>query len=136
MRDREAAGYDTLVTDERVHDPFVRAAVVADHTNRAEIMTGIAVAFARTPMTLALAAHDLNVLAKGRFHLGLGSQVRAHIQRRYSMPWSHPARRMKEMIEALHAIWDCWYDGKPLRFEGEFYTHTLMTPYFTPREKP
>jgi probable F420-dependent oxidoreductase len=101
-----------------------------------EIMTGIAVAFARSPLTLATAAHDLAVLSRGRFILGIGSQLKAHITRRYSMPFSHPARRMQELIQAVHAIWDCWYDGKPLDFRGEFYQHTLMTPYFTPPEKP
>lgn len=131
----EAQGYDTLVTDERTYDPFLRAAVIAEHTSRVEIMTGIAVAFGRTPLTLAQAAHDLNVMSKGRFLLGLGSQVKAHITRRYSMPWSHPARRMREMIQAIHAIWDSWYDGKPLKFQGEFYTHTLMSPYFAPENK-
>ena len=128
----EAAGYDTLGTSEVSHDPFVSAAIMAERTCRAEIMTGIAVAFARTPMVLAMAAHELNLVSAGRFHLGLGSQVKAHITRRFAMPWSHPARRMRELIQALHAIWDCWYDGKPLDFRGEFYSHTLMTPYFTP----
>lgn len=130
----EAMGYDTLITDEGVHDPFVRAAVIAERTRRVEVMTGVAVAFARSPVALAQAGHDLNVLSQGRFGLGLGSQLKAHITRRYSMPWSHPARRMKEMIQAIHAIWDCWYDGKPMDFRGEFYTHTLMTPYFTPTD--
>lgn len=130
----EAAGYDTIVTDEAKTDPFVRSAVAAAHSKDAEVMTGIAVAFARTPMTLAYAAHDLNTISGGRFHLGLGSQVKAHITRRFAMPWSHPAPRMKELILAIHAIWDAWYEGKPLDFQGEFYQHTLMTPMFVPLE--
>jgi probable F420-dependent oxidoreductase len=105
---------------------------MVENTSEAEIMTSVAVAFARTPMLLAAAAHDLNSLSGGRFILGLGSQTKPHIVRRFSMPWSHPAERMREMIRALHAIWDAWYDGKPLSFEGQFYTHTLMTPVFTP----
>ena len=131
---QDAAGYDTIVTDEAKADPFVRSAVAASRTSRAEIMTGIAVAFARTPMLLAYSAHDMNVISGGRFHLGLGSQVKAHITRRYAMPWTHPAPRMKEMIQAIHAIWDCWYEGKSLDFQGEYYRHTLMTPMFTPLE--
>ncbi|HLG88105.1 MAG TPA: TIGR03617 family F420-dependent LLM class oxidoreductase [Alphaproteobacteria bacterium] len=127
-------GFDTLAVTETGHDPFIRAAVAIEHTERIEIMTGIVVAFARTPMLLAYAAHDLNALSGGRFILGLGSQVKAHITKRFAMPWSEPAERMREMIQAVHAIWDCWYDGKPLDFRGRFYSHTLMTPYFTPTD--
>jgi probable F420-dependent oxidoreductase len=130
----EAFGFDTVAAIETRHDPFVQSAVIAEHTQRAEVMTSIAVAFARTPMLLASAAHDLNVLSGGRFILGLGSQTKPHIVRRFSMPWSQPAERMREMIQAIHAIWDCWYDGKPLAFRGEFYSHTLMTPNFTPTD--
>jgi len=130
----EAIGFDTIFAIETMHDPFIQAAVIAGHTERAEIMTSIAVAFSRTPMLLAYAAHDLNALSCGRFILGLGSQTRPHITRRFSMPWSHPAERMNEMIRAIHAIWDCWYDGKPLAFTGQFYSHTLMTPNFAPTD--
>lgn len=130
----EAAGYDTLVTDETRCDPYVRSTIALTNTSRAEIMTGIAVAFARTPMGTAYAAHDMQVLSKGRFQLGLGSQVKPHIMRRFGMPWSNPAPRMKEYVKALHAIWDSWYDGKKLEFKGSFYSHTLMTPMFTPTE--
>lgn len=129
---QEKAGYDIIVTDEAKTDPYLRGAVVAANTTRPMIQTGIAVAFARTPMSTAYSAHDLHVLSGGRLELGLGSQVKPHITRRFSMPWSHPAPRMKEYIQALHAIWDNWYEGKPLKFEGEFYQHTLMTPMFTP----
>ena len=106
--------------------------LAAEHSERLELMTSIAVAFARNPMLLAQMGHDLNAYSKGRFILGLGSQIKPHIEKRFSMPWSHPAPRMRELILAMRAIWDCWYGGKPLQFRGEFYTHTLMTPMFTP----
>ena len=128
----EADGYDGLITAEASHDPFLPLALAAEHTERIELMTSIAVAFARNPMTLASIAHDLNAYSNGRFILGLGSQIRPHITKRFSMPWSKPAARMRELILAMRAIWDCWYEKKPLRFLGEFYTHTLMTPMFTP----
>jgi probable F420-dependent oxidoreductase len=131
----EQLGYDALFTNESKHDPFVLAALMAEHTSRVELMTYIAVAFARTPMVVAQAAGDVNALAGGRFTLGLGSQIKPHITRRFSMPWSHPAPRMKEFIRALHAIWDCWYEGKPLDFRGEFYTHTLTSPIFIRDDK-
>lgn len=133
--DLEALGYDALFTNESKHDPFVAAALVADRTSHVEIMTYIAVAFARTPMLAAHSAHDLNSLSKGRFTLGLGSQIKPHITRRFSMPWSNPAPRMKEFIQALHAIWDCWYDDKPLKYEGKFYSHTLTSPMFIPEDR-
>jgi probable F420-dependent oxidoreductase len=128
----EEAGYDGAVSAEIANDPFLPLALAAEHTRRIELMTSIAVAFARSPMTLAQTAHDLNAFSRGRFILGLGSQIRPHITKRFSMPWSHPAKRMREFILALRAIWDTWYTGKPLDFRGEFYTHTLMTPMFTP----
>ena len=128
----EAAGYDGGVSAEISSDPFLPLALAAEHTERLELMTSIAVAFARNPMLLANLGHDLNAYSKGRFILGLGSQIRPHIQKRFSMPWSRPAARMREFILAMRAVWDCWYDGKPLDFRGEFYTHTLMTPMFTP----
>ena len=131
----ERLGYDALFTNESKHDPFVLAALMAEHTSKVELMTYIAVAFARTPMTVAHSAHDVNSAARGRFTLGLGSQIKPHVTRRFSMPWSHPAPRMKEFIRALHAIWDCWYEGKPLQFEGDFYTHTLTSPMFLPEDR-
>ena len=93
-------------------------------------------AFARNPMTLAQTAWDLQAASDGRFVLGLGSQIKPHITRRFSMPWSHPAARMREMIQAIRAIWACWNDGTKLDFRGEFYTHTLMTPFFNPGPNP
>ncbi len=128
----ESVGYTGLQTAETGHDPFLPLAQAALHTSNADLITSIVVAFARTPMVLAPIAHDLNAVSKGRFVLGLGSQIRAHITKRFSMPWSHPAPRMREFILALRAIWANWYDNEPLSFVGKFYTHTLMTPFFTP----
>lgn len=128
----ESVGYDGLACPETDHDPFLPIVLAAEHTSKIQLMTSIAVAFARNPMLLANLGHDLNAYSKGRFILGIGSQIRPHIQKRFSMPWSEPAARMKELIQAVHAIWDNWYDGTPLKFRGDFYTHTLMTPMFTP----
>jgi probable F420-dependent oxidoreductase len=128
----ENAGYDAVWSAETGHDPFLPLAIAAEHTERIELGTGIAVAFGRTPMVLANVAWDLNAYSEGRFLLGLGSQIRPHIEKRYSMPWSHPAPRMREFISALRAIWDSWQHGTKLDFRGKFYTHTLMTPFFNP----
>ncbi len=133
-RELEDAGIDIGATAELTHDPLLQLALAATTTERIQLMTGITVAFARSPMTMALSAHDVNSLSRGRLILGLGSQIKPHIEKRYSMPWSKPAARMREYILALKAIWACWYDGEPLDFRGEFYTHTLMTPMFTPRD--
>ncbi len=130
----EAMGYDGAFTAEVSANPFFPLILGAEHSERIELLTGIAVAFARNPMDMANLAHDLNAYSKGRFILGIGSQIRPHITKRFSMPWSHPANRMREYILAMRAIWDCWYQGQPLKFEGKFYTHTLMTPMFTPTE--
>ncbi|MDA8312123.1 MAG: TIGR03617 family F420-dependent LLM class oxidoreductase [Actinomycetota bacterium] len=132
----EEAGYDGAWSAETGRDPFLPLAVAAGATERLELATGIAVAFARNPMTLAMAANDLHQLSKGRFILGLGSQIKPHITKRYSMPWSHPAPRMRELILAIRAIWTAWGTGSPLDFRGEFYTHTLMTPFFDPGPNP
>jgi probable F420-dependent oxidoreductase len=131
-REAEAAGYDGAWTAETAHDPFLPHVLAAEHTERLELGTSIAVAFARNPMNLAHLAWDLQSYSKGRFILGLGSQIKPHITKRFSMEWSHPAPRMREMILAIRAIWDTWQNGTPLAFRGEFYTHTLMTPFFTP----
>ncbi len=128
----EAQGYDGIVTAETSHDPFFPLLLAAEHTQRIELMTSIAVAFARSPMNLANIGHDLNAYSKGRFVLGLGSQIAPHITKRFSMPWSSPAARMRELILAMRAIWKCWYEGEKLNFRGDHYTHTLMTPMFTP----
>ena len=128
----EELGYSGIMTAETSHDPFFPLVVAALNTQKADLMTAIAVAFARTPMTLANVGFDLNAVSKGRFILGLGSQIRAHITKRFSMPWSSPAARMREFILAMRAIWANWTEKKPLEFAGKFYTHTLMTPFFTP----
>jgi probable F420-dependent oxidoreductase len=134
IRELEEAGFDGAITAETAHDPFFPLLLAAEHSSRIELMTSIAVAFARSPMILANLAHDLNAYSKGRFILGLGSQIQPHITKRFSMPWSHPAARMRELILAMRAIWANWYEGKKLEFRGEFYTHTLMTPMFTPTD--
>ena len=128
----EADGYDGAFTFEGPHDPFLPLVLAADATQHLELTTAVAIAFARSPMTLASQAWDLQALSGGRFHLGLGSQIRSHIERRFSMPWSAPAARMRELVLAIRAIWASWQDRVPLRFEGDHYTHTLMTPFFDP----
>jgi probable F420-dependent oxidoreductase len=128
----EAAGYSGAWTAETAHDPFLPLALAAERTSAIELGTSIAVAFARNPMLLANIGWDLQALSEGRFILGLGSQIKPHITKRFSMEWSHPAARMREMIQAIRAIWDTWLTGAPLQFRGEFYRHTLMTPFFTP----
>jgi len=135
-RAREEQGYDGLWSAETAHDPFLPLALAAQTTERAELGTGIAVAFARNPMLLAQVGWDLQAASGGRFILGLGSQIEPHITRRFSMPWSAPAARMREMIEAIRAIWASWQDGTKLDFRGDFYTHTLMTPFFNPGPNP
>ena len=128
----ETAGYSGAWTAETAHDPFLPLVLAAEHTEKIELVTSIAVAFARNPMLLANLGWDLQAYSKGRFILGLGSQIKPHIEKRFSMEWSHPARRMREMVLAIRAIWDTWENGTKLDFRGEFYKHTLMTPFFTP----
>jgi len=132
----ERQGYDGCWTAEVNHDPFLPLVLAAEHSSNIELGTSIAVAFARNPMTVANIGWDLQAYSRGRFILGLGSQIQAHIEKRFSMPWGQPVRRMREFIAALRAIWAAWRDGTPLRFEGEFYTHKLMTPMFTPEPQP
>jgi probable F420-dependent oxidoreductase len=132
----ERQGYDGVWSAETGHDPFLPLLMAAEHTERIEIGTGIVVAFGRNPMTLATIGNDLQQYSEGRLLLGLGSQIKAHIEKRYSMPWSHPAPRMREFILAMRAIWDSWHNGTKLDFRGEFYTHTLMTPFFNPGPNP
>jgi probable F420-dependent oxidoreductase len=128
----ERGGVRGLFVAEAAHDPFVALALTAAATGTIEVGTSIAVAFARTPMQMAYSAYDLQRLSAGRLVLGLGPQIRAHITRRYAMPWSHPADRMREYVEALRAIWHAWQSGDALDFRGEFYEHTLMPPLFSP----
>jgi probable F420-dependent oxidoreductase len=128
----EEAGFDGAYTFEGQSDPFISVAAAAMTTQKMELMTSVAIAFARNPMNLAYLGNDLQNLSEGRFILGLGAQIKAHIERRFSMPWGKPAARMREMVQAIRAIWDCWETGEKLNFEGEFYQHTLMTPMFIP----
>ncbi len=130
----ESQGYDGVRTAEMNHDPFFPLLLAAEHSEKLEIASSIAVAFARSPMNLANIGHDLNAYSKGRFTMGLGSQIKPHITKRFSMPWGGPAAQMRELILAMRAIWANWYDSEPLQFVGEHYQHTLMTPAFTPND--
>ncbi|BBY57771.1 LLM class F420-dependent oxidoreductase [Mycolicibacterium sarraceniae] len=135
-REVERLGYDGCWTAEISHDPFLPLTLAAEHTTTIELGTSIAVAFARNPMNVANIGWDLQDYSQGRLLLGLGTQIKPHIEKRFSMPWSQPARRMREFVFALHAIWDCWRDGAKLGFDGDFYTHRLMTPMFVPELHP
>ncbi|GAB17765.1 putative oxidoreductase [Gordonia effusa NBRC 100432] len=128
----EESGYQGIWTFEGSHDPFLPLLLAAEHTREVTLGTSIAVAFARNPMLLATMGWDLQSYSGGRFVLGLGSQIKPHITRRYSMPWSRPAARMADMIDAVRSIWDTWLTGGWLDYRGEFYQHTLMTPLFMP----
>jgi probable F420-dependent oxidoreductase len=134
--EQEARGYDGIWVPETSHDPFLPLILAAEHTERLDLATGIVVAFARNPMTLAQVSWDLQAASQGRFILGLGSQIKPHITKRFSMPWSSPAARMREMILAIRAIWESWNQGTRLDFRGDFYSHTLMTPFFNPGPNP
>ncbi len=135
-RELEIAGYDGAWSAETGHDPLLIVAGAATATTTLELGTGIVVAFARSPMITATMANDVQLLSRGRLLLGLGSQIKPHIEKRYSMPWSHPAPRMREYILAMRDIWSCWNQGTALNFRGEFYRHTLMSPFFNPGPNP
>jgi probable F420-dependent oxidoreductase len=128
----EADGYNIITTMENKHDPYLPLAIAAVETETIELATAIAISFSRSPMATANLSWDLNEASRGRFILGLGTQVKAHNERRFSVPWSPPAPRMKEYIQALKAIWRCWRFGDDLKFEGQHYQFTLMPPYFNP----
>lgn len=128
----EAAGFDGLWTVETQHNPFLPLTLAAEHTKRLSLGTAVAIAFPRSPMVTAQIAWDLQALSSGRFILGLGTQVKAHIERRYGMAWEAPVARLREYIQALRAIWNSWQTGARLNFRGEHYQHTLMTPFFNP----
>ena len=131
-RAAEEMGFAGLWTSETKHDAFLPLAIAANETQEIELGTSVAIAFSRSPMETAQTAWDLQDLSEGRFVLGLGTQVKAHITRRFSMPWDRPAARLREYILALRAIWESFQTEGPLRFEGEFYRHTLMSPFFNP----
>ncbi|HSV40355.1 MAG TPA: TIGR03617 family F420-dependent LLM class oxidoreductase [Nocardioidaceae bacterium] len=128
----ESLGFDGVWSTEVGRDPFLPLVVAARTSSRLRVGTAVTVAFARSPMTVASSAYDLQSFSRGRFHLGLGTQVRAHVVRRYSMPWSEPVPRLREYVAALRAIWSAWQDDERLDFRGDFYQHTLMTPMFSP----
>ncbi len=132
----ERLGFDGVWSTEVARDPFLPLVVAAERSDGLQLGTAVAVAFARSPMTMAAVANDLNTMSNGRFVLGLGSQIQPHIERRFSMPWSAPAARMREYLAAMQAIWSAWQDGTKLDFRGDHYQHTLMTPMFSPEPNP
>jgi probable F420-dependent oxidoreductase len=132
----EQDGYDAVWFGETAHDPMTSIALAAKATSRIQLGTGVAIALARSPMTLAVTANDLQLATEGRLLLGLGSQVKAHVTRRFSMPWGQPVAQMREFVLAMRAIWRSWHEGEKLAFEGEYYSHTLMTPFFNPGPNP
>src|SRR5918994_2227814 len=131
-RAAEDLGFAGLWTSETKPDAFLPLAIAANASHQIELGTSVAIAFSRSPMETAQTSWDLQDLSAGRFVLGLGTQVKAHITRRFSMPWDKPAARLREYILALRAIWESFQSGESLHFEGEFYRHTLMTPFFDP----
>ncbi len=127
----EAIGFDALWTQETQHDPFLPCALIAEHTARLNFGTAVAVSFARSPANLAYTAWDLAAQSGGRFILGLGTQVKAHIERRFGVPWPEsPVKKLREQIEVIRTFWDCWQNGTKLNFRGEYYKITLMSPFF------
>lgn len=128
----EAVGFDGVWATESVTDGLLQAFSACTSTQRVDVGTAIVVAFARNPMSTAYAAWDLAATSQGRFILGMGTQVKAHIERRFSMPWSDPVGRMADYVAALRSIFHCWRTGERLRHEGPYYQHTLMNPVFTP----
>lgn len=130
----ENHGFTGITSQENRHDAFLPLAIAATHTEKLELRTSISIAFARSPMSSAMMAWDIQQASKGRFTLGLGSQVKGHNLRRFSVPWSPPAPRMREYVQAVRAIWDCWQNDSKLDYQGEHYQFTLMTPNFTPEK--
>ena len=135
-KELEEIGYDGGFSFEAKHDPFMALAVASEHTDNIRLGTAIAIAFARNPMNLANLGYDMQVISGGRFVLGLGTQVKPHIEKRFSSTWSKPAARMREIVVAIRAIWDAWEGNSDLNFEGEFYTHKIMIPAFNPGPNP
>ena len=128
----EQQGYHGIVTLENQHDPFLPLAVAAVNTHSIRLETGVAIAFLRSPMSIANITWDLNEASNGRFVLGLGPQIKAHNEKRFSVPWSPPAPRLREYVQALRAIWRCWKFGEKLDYQGEHYQFSLMIPNFVP----
>jgi probable F420-dependent oxidoreductase len=132
----EAQGFGAAWSFESAHDAFIPLVLAAQTTRHIELGTAVAIAFARNPMNVAQLAFDVQTIARGRFILGLGTQIQPHIEKRFSMPWSEPAKRLREFVLAIRAIWRAWETGERLSFRGDFYTHTLMTPFFSPGSNP
>ena len=132
----EGLGYDGLFTFEGKGDPFLPLVLAAEHTERPALGTAIALAFPRSPMHLAYVGHDLQVQSRGRMIVGLGAQIRTHVEKRYGATWSRPVARMREMVAAVRAVWRYWNEGERLDFRGDFYRLTLMTPMFSPQRSP
>ena len=133
----EEIGFDALWTQETQHDPFLPCALIAEHTTRLNFGTAIAVSFARSPANIAYIAWDLAAQSNGRFILGLGTQVKAHIERRFGQPWPEsPVKKLREQIQVIRAFWDCWQNGTKLNYRGEYYKITLMSPFFNPGPLP
>ncbi len=128
----ESMGYDGLCTEETGHDPMFPLVLAATTTSRVTLEPRVAIAFPRSPMVFAYAAMDLQTLSEGRFRLGLGTQVKGHIERRFSTQWSAPGPRLREYVQSLHAVWDSWQDGTRLAYHGDHYNFSLMTPFFSP----
>lgn len=128
----EELGYDGVISAETGNDPFLAHVLAAEHTERLELSTAVAIAFPRSPMTVAQIAWDIQRLSKGRFSVGLGTQVKGHIVRRYGMSWAPPGPRLRDYILMMRAIWDSWQNGTRPEFQGAHYRYTLMTPFFNP----
>ena len=128
----ESMGYDGLCTEDAAHDPMLPLLMAASTTSRVTLETRVTIAFPRSPMVLAYSTRDLQDFSGGRFRLGLGTQVKGHIQRRFSTEWDSPGPRMREYVQSLHAIWGAWQTGERLEYHGEYYNFSLMTPFFSP----
>lgn len=133
----ETMGFNAIWIPETQHDPFLPGALIAEHTKRIQFGTAVAIAFARSPATLAYKSWDLSEFSNGRFILGLGTQVKAHIERRFGMRWpKSPVKQLREILAAIRAIWNTWQSGGKLNYRGEYYRITLMTPFFNPGPTP
>jgi len=132
----ESMGYDGISSNETAHDPFLPLALAATATSRVILETRVAIAFPRSPMVVAQISRDLQDLSAGRFRLGLGTQVKGHIERRFSTSWESPGPKLREYVQSLRRIWNCWADGSQLDYQGRFYRFSLMTPFFSPGPSP
>ena len=128
----ESMGYDGVSSSETSHDPFLPLALAATATSHVTLETRVAIAFPRSPMVVAHTSRDLQDLSRGRFRLGLGTQVKGHIERRFSTSWESPGPKLREYVQSLRHIWDCWAGGNSLDYQGQFYQFSLMTPFFNP----